>query len=81
MTSPFGIDALVVNTVRRGPGQMLGMGGMGNVLTDLADNLTGGRVTETQQQLDRLELALKVSIAASVVSGLVGLSILFSGKR
>lgn len=89
MNLPFGIDAvrgidaLVVNTTQRGPRQMLGMsGGMGdNVLTEIADKLTGGQVSAAQQQLDRLELALKVSIAASCIAGLAGLAVLLSGKR
>lgn len=81
MTNPFGINALVVNTVRRGPGQMTGMGDASSTLVDLADQLTGGKVSQTQQQLDRLELALKVSIGASVVAAAVGLLVVFSGKR
>lgn len=81
-----GIDALVVNTVRRGPGMMTGMGysdpNMGDsVLLDVADALTGGQVSQTQAQLDRLELALKISIGASVVSGLFALAALFSDRR
>lgn len=78
MTSPFGLDAIVVNTVRRGPRQMMGMG---DGLVDLANSLTGGKVTDVQNQLDRLELALKVSIAASCVAGLAGLAVLLSRKR
>ena len=62
------VEALVVNTVRRGPGQMAGMG---LDLTSIADTLTGGKVTEVSDQLDRLEVALKVSIAASVIAGLL----------
>lgn len=79
MNVPFGIDAVVVNTVRRGPRQMTGMGD--NTLTNIVDNLTGGTVTRTEQQLATLELALKVSIAASCVSGVLALVVLFSGKR
>lgn len=77
--SPFGIDAMVVNTVRRGPRQMTGMGD--NILTGLLDRVTGGEISATQAQLDRLEIALKVSIAASVVAGIAGLAVLLSGKR
>lgn len=79
MNLPFGIDAMVVNTVRRGPRQMAGMGD--SALLDIVNGLTGGEVTAVQTQLNTLEIALKLSIAASVVSGLVGLSILLSGKR
>jgi hypothetical protein len=79
MNLPFGIDAMVVNTVRRGPRQMAGMGD--SALLDLANALTGGQISATQAQLDRLETALKISIAASVVAGIAGLSVLLSGKR
>ena len=79
MNLPFGIDAMVVNTVHRGPRQMAGMGD--SALLDFVNNLTGGQVTQTQAQLDRLEVALKISIAASVVAGLAGLAVLLSGKR
>jgi hypothetical protein len=71
-----GVEALVVNTVRRGSGQMAGMGSMGLDLTSIADELTGGKVTDVQAQLDRLEIALKVSIVASVVAGVAGLFVL-----
>ncbi len=81
MISPFGINALVVNTVRRGPQQMTGMGDTGSALLNAVDALTGGQVSSTQHQLDRLELALKISIGASVVAGLAGLAVLLSGKR
>lgn len=76
---PFGIDAMVVNTVRRGPRQMAGMGD--NALTNIVDNLTGGTLTQTEQQLQQLETFLKISIAASCISGALALAALFSGKR
>ena len=69
------VEALVVNTVRRGHGQIAGMGAID--LTAVADSLTGGAVTDTKAQLDRLEIALKVSIVASVVAGVVGLMVFF----
>lgn len=80
MISPFGIEALVVNNIRRGPHQMAGMG-EGNPILDIADALTGGKVTSTQEQLNRLELALKISIGASIVAGTLALVTLLSGKR
>lgn len=73
------IDALIVNTVDRGPGQMLGMGD-GNPIIDLLDHVTGGEISSTQSQLASLQLALKVSIAASILAGVVSLGVLFSGK-
>jgi hypothetical protein len=67
------VEALVVNTVRKGPTQM---GSMGLDITQIADALTGGKVSDVQAQLDRLEIALKVSIVASVVAGVAGLVVL-----
>lgn len=57
---------------------MLGMEGahMGDVPTVL-DTITGGEYSRMGQQLDRLELLLKFSIAASVVAGVAGLMVLF----
>lgn len=68
-------NAIVVNTVERGPGQMTGMGD-GSPVVDLLDTLTGGQITSTQSQLQTLELALKISIAASVISGAVAILLL-----
>jgi hypothetical protein len=79
MNLPFGIDAMVVNTVKRGPRQMAGMGD--SALLDIVNGLTGGEVTAVQTQLNTLELMLKVSIAASIVAGIAGLSVLLSGRR
>lgn len=79
MNLPFGIDAMVVNTVRRGPRQMAGMGD--NALTNIVDNLTGGTLTQTEQQLAQLEVALKVAIAASCISGVLALTCLLSGRK
>jgi hypothetical protein len=73
------VDALVVNMRRRGPGQMLGLDNLGDA-TGLLDNLTGGEYTSRMQQLDRLELALKVSIVASCIAGIAGLASLLSRK-
>lgn len=70
-------SAIVVNTMQRGPGQMTGMG---NALTDLADYATGGEISNTQKQLADLQLALKLSIVASLIAGAAGLAVLLSGK-
>jgi hypothetical protein len=69
------VEAIVVNHVRRAPGQMLGLGDAGGLL----NTLTGGEYDAIRAQLDRLELALKVSIAASVVAGLV--AVVSMGRR
>jgi hypothetical protein len=71
-----GVEALVVNHVRRGPGQMLGMGDGG-----ILNTLTGGEYDRVSAQLDRLETALKISIAASVVAGAVALASFLGGRR
>jgi hypothetical protein len=64
-------DALVVNMVRRGPGQMTGMG---IDVTGLLDSLTGGKVSAAEDQLQTLQTSLKLSIAASVISGIAGIA-------
>lgn len=75
-------EALIVNIRRRGPGQMLGVEGphMADV-PGVLDTITGGEYTRFGQQLDRLELLLKVSIAASLVAGMAGLAVLFTRRR
>jgi len=62
---------------RRGPGQMLGLEGphMGDAAS-VVDTLTGGEYSRFSAQLDRLELALKISIFASCLAGAAGLVIL-----
>lgn len=72
------VEALVVNTVERGPGQIVGMG---SAVTDLVDAATGGVLSSTEQQLRELKLALQLSIVASLIAGVAGLAVLFSGKR
>lgn len=67
------IEAVVVDTRRRGPEQMAGA-------TDLIDVATGGEYTRIMNRLDTLELALKVSIGASVVAGLAGLISIWRGR-
>ncbi|HZE50657.1 MAG TPA: hypothetical protein VE074_13900 [Jatrophihabitantaceae bacterium] len=71
------VEALVVNHIRRGPGQMTGLGGGA---TDLINTLTGGEYDRVAQQLDTLELALKVSIAASCIAGAFALAALVRGR-
>lgn len=72
------VEAVVVNMRKRGPGQMLGledaptMGGP----TGLLDTLTAGEYSQAKAQLDRLELALTVSIVASCIAGIAGLACL-----
>lgn len=72
------VEALIVNTRRRGPGQMAGMEGrhMGSV-PSVIDSVTGGEYSRFGSQLDRLELGLKVAIFASCLSGLAALVVLF----
>lgn len=71
------VEAVVVNMRERGPGQMVGMG---SELTDFADRLSGGALTSAQQQADRLELFLKISIAASIFSGLAALAMIYKRR-
>ena len=70
-------QALVVNMRERGPGQMIGMGSTGSVVGDTIDAFTGGALTEAQQKADRLELFLKISIGASIISGTLALMAIF----
>lgn len=72
------VEALLVSTRRRGPGQMQGLG-MGDA-TNLLDTLTSGEYSSRISQLDRLELLLKVSIAASLVAGIAGLASMLRGR-
>jgi hypothetical protein len=71
--------AIVVNMRQRGPGQMAGMGDFN--ITGVLDSLTGGAVTSTEAQLDRLEVALKISIVASVLSSALAIWAIFSSRR
>lgn len=68
-------QAIVVNMRRRGPGQMLGLSLPSGA--EVLDTITSGEYSSRISQLDRLELLLKVSIAASCVAGLAGLMVLF----
>ncbi len=72
------VSALLVSTKRRGPGQMqgLGIGDASNIL----DTLTSGEYSNRIAQFDRLELLLKLSIAASLVAGIAALASLVRGK-
>lgn len=78
-TPPRYVDAIVVNTRRRGPGQMLGMGA--DTTTTVLDALTGGTYQDTVSQLDTAVIALKISIVASVLSGIAALAVLFDRRR
>jgi hypothetical protein len=71
-------QALIVSMQRRGPGQMMGLDGMGD--PGVLDTLTGGEYSRLAAQLDRLELALKVSILASCIAGVAGLVIIFQKR-
>jgi hypothetical protein len=70
-----GVAALVIGTPRRATPEQLwrqGMAGMGETRgRSLLDRITGGGVTNIQEQLGRVELALKVSTAAAVVGMLL----------
>lgn len=55
--------------------------GMGFDLTGLLDSVSGGQVTQVKTQLDTLELMLKISIGASIVSGTLALVELLGGRR
>ncbi len=73
------VEALLVSTRRRGPGQMQGLG-IGDA-TSILDTLTSGEYSNRTAQLDRLELALKVSIVASIIAGIAGLASLLRSSR
>lgn len=73
------VEAYVVNQRRRGPGQLAGLS-LGDA-SSVLDFLTSGQYTQTTSQLDRLEVLLKVSIAASVVAGIAGLAVLVTSRR
>jgi hypothetical protein len=75
---PSYVDAIVVNTRRRGPGQMLGMG---DATTTLLDAVTGGTYQALLDKLDTVSLLLKVSTAAALIAGIAGVAILFRGDR
>ena len=69
-------EALVVNHRRRGPTQMTGMGDVSSVL----NTLTGGEYGDVKNELDTVKTLLKVSIAASIVSGAFALVALARGN-
>jgi hypothetical protein len=78
------VSALLVSTKRRGPGQLQGLEGFDGLgigdATNLLDTLTSGEYSSRIAQLDRLELALKISIVASCVAGIAGLAVLMRGR-
>jgi len=53
--------------------------GMGDA-TNLLDTLTSGEYSSRISQLDRLELLLKVSIAASLIAGIAGVASMLRGR-
>jgi hypothetical protein len=71
------VEALVVNTVRRGPGQLTGMGDA----TDLLNVVTGGGYQELVDELNMLDTGLKVSIAASAIAAGLSLWLIFGDDR
>lgn len=73
------VEAIIVDTVRRGPGQMAGlrMGDLSDTSTSLLDTVTGGQFTIVSDKLDTISLGLKLSIAASVLSGALATVALF----
>jgi len=79
MAKPRYVEAILVNTRRRGPGQMLGMGD--DVTGTLLNAVTGGTYQDVLDKIDTVTLLLKISIAASVVAGLFGAAALFSRDR
>ena len=76
------VEALVVNMVRRGPGQLTGMGqgGMGDA-SDVLNVLTGGGYGELVDELNTLDTGLKVSIAASAIAAGFALWSIFGDRR
>ena len=71
------VEALVVNTIRRGPGQMTGMGDA----TGILNVVTAGGYGELLDELNTLDTGLKVSIAASAVAAGLALMLIFGGRR
>lgn len=80
------VEAIIVDTVKRGPRQMAGMGAGGlfdtgddaGAGTSLLDAFTGGQYTIVSDKLDSISLGLKLSIAASVLSGALATIALFA---
>lgn len=75
------IEALVVNIRRRGPGQMMGLGQADSAGASWLDQLTGGEYRTLREQLDRLEVALRISIVASIIAGIAGAASLLRSRR
>jgi hypothetical protein len=70
-----GATAVLVGARRNlPPGELYrqGMAGMGDA-TEILDKLTGGRVTQFSDQLDRLEMWLEISIGAALFAGAAAL--------
>jgi hypothetical protein len=73
------VEAIIVDTVRRGPGQMAGlrMGDLADTSGSILDTVTGGQYSVVSDKLDTISLGLKLSIAASVLSGVLATVTLF----
>ena len=76
-----GVEAIVVNTIRRGPGQMQGLGADGSTTDNLLNIATGGTYSELLETIDTLTLLLKVTVVASVISGIAAVAVLAQGRR
>ncbi len=58
-----------------------GMGGMGNELTEAWEKLKTGAVGKVTGQLDRVEIALKLAVAASVTAAVFSILSWHSNRR
>ena len=75
------VEAVVVNTKRRAPGQMLGMGDAASTVTAFVDTLTGGEASKVTTDLDTLALEGKILVVGGILAGLAGLWSLYAGAR
>lgn len=74
------VQAIIVDTIRPRPGALMGIRRMGDLTdtgTSLLDTVTGGQYTVVSDKLDTISLGLKLSIAASVLSGALATVALF----
>jgi hypothetical protein len=73
-------EALIVHTTKRADGQLRGPEGLGdgsdvgNVVKDTINTLTGGAVSDLELQLADMKTYLTISIAASVISGVLAIA-------
>ena len=75
------VDAIVVNTRERSPGQMMGMGDAASAASSIANLITGGDYSDLAASVEQLPLLLKISIGASLVSGALAIVALVSQAR